>query len=240
MSLVEHWSARLRQRMTAELRQDLERLARAVEGQGAAWRDPEALRPLVDDALAAQAARQPERLAEALRPIVTGLVRAEERRRALRRRRVIAAVLAVSGGAGLLLWRHEVPRSVAAPHLPSLAMTAPAATAGEGPTAAGEALAAVVLAEDEGGFGLGHAARSDAELAGEVRQRLARCAPLRGAEVSFAVREGWVWLRGRASEAGREAAAAALGDLGEGVVVVNQITGSGPDAVAEGERERDG
>jgi hypothetical protein len=73
-----------------------------------------------------------------------------------------------------------------------------------------------------------------------VRDRLSRCAALADGQVSFAVKEGWVWLRGRASPGGRDAAAAVLDDLGDGVLVVNQIVGTGGEAVADTERGRDG
>ena len=56
---------------------------------------------------------------------------------------------------------------------------------------------------------------------------------LAGAELNFAVKDGWVWLRGHATEEARDAASQALTDLGEGVLVVNQIETAGRSLVAE-------
>lgn len=238
MQWTETWVERLRGHLTAEVRADVARLEREIESQSRSWRDPEALRTLVDAALVAQAGESPERLAAVLRPIVEDLVRQGERRQARRRRRLLAAALALAGGAGFLGWWHGAPLSIAAAPAP------PPSAVTEIPLAAGPAAAiappAVILEERGDGFGLGHAAVSDAELAITVRDRLSRCAALADGQVSFAVKEGWVWLRGRASPGGRDAAAAVLDDLGDGVLVVNQIVGTGGEAVADTERGRDG
>jgi hypothetical protein len=92
----------------------------------------------------------------------------------------------------------------------------------EGPPAP-QPPATVILEQSERGFGLGLAGFSDEELARAVRQRLSGCAELIGAPVSFAVKDGWIWLAGEASAAGREAASRALAGLGDDVMVVNQI-----------------
>jgi len=74
------------------------------------------------------------------------------------------------------------------------------------------------------GFGLGQAHVADGELAREVDRRLASCNELAGARIHFSVKDGWVWLRGEATARGRSAADRALADLGDGVLVVNQLT----------------
>jgi hypothetical protein len=86
----------------------------------------------------------------------------------------------------------------------------------------------VVLEETELGFGLGESARTDDELRIEVRDRLASLPELAGTRVRLSVRDGWVWLRGEATPDAREAATAALDDLGAGVLVVNQLVVPAP------------
>jgi len=82
----------------------------------------------------------------------------------------------------------------------------------------------VILEQRNDGFGLGQSPLTDEQLVREVRSRLAKCPDLAGAAISFSVKDGWVWLRGETTAAGREAATHALADLADQAVVVNQLT----------------
>ena len=230
------WTERWRGRLLAGVEADIARLERELEAQKAALRRAEALSPLVAK-LEERSARPPEELAGELRPFIEEMVRAGARAQAARRRRLLAvATVALAGGAGLVWWWQNHSALVFA-HTARVLDPAPgAARVVAAPRSEAERAPdppALVLAERGDGFGLGQASLADADLAVAVRSQLGRCSELAGAELSFAVKDGWVWLRGRAAEEARDAASRALADLGEGVVVVNQIETGGRNLVAE-------
>lgn len=233
--LLATWTERLRRHLLAGVEADIARLRQEVEAQRAALKQAESLRPLLAE-IEERTARPPEQIAAELRPFIEDLVRQREsqraRERSRRRRRAAAVVAAVAaiGAGGLWWWRNGSAEL-------SLAARAEARAAAAVPPveASAPAVAAARLVREESiaGFGLGQSTADDADLEEAVRARLSACPSLAGAEIRFAAKDGWVWLRGRASDAGREAAGEALAGLGDGVVVVNQIEGRPADLLAE-------
>lgn len=210
-AILNAWTERLRRRLLAGVEADIARLERELEAQRAALSDPERLRPLLGSAIGDAAGHSPEALAAALRPIVEELVRQPQRAAASRRRRGWASVGAAT--VVVLVAGAAFPRSTA---------LAPARIESGAPRRTPDS-PAVRLEETDAGFGLGQSGVSDEDLARAVRDRLEGRPELAGTRLRFAVKEGWVWLRGQADEATRRAAGEALADLGEEVVVVNQI-----------------
>lgn len=195
------------------------RLSRDVDALWDALRSPSTVRPLITDALRQQTEASPNEMAALLAPVVERLLRERETPPPARRGgrwlpAVAATLVAVTGAVAITngTWRGSALTEAAAGSRSESADAAPPALA-----------RAVVLQEGSFGFGLGGAAISDDELAQAVRSRLARCPELVGAPVSFSVTDGWVWLHGKTSADGRDAAARALSDLGGGAFVVNQL-----------------
>ena len=192
--------------VTARLERELDELRRSV-------RDPSTLRALVVEALQEEINADPSRVAAVLTPALDQLTRARAAAKPStpsRQWALLPVLIAVAAaGLGAMSWRgHSSAVNAATQKSPA--------------TETGNPMVALVE-ERSDGFGLGEAARNDAELVREVRARLSGCVALAGAQVSFSVRDGWVWLRGEASADGRAAAARALDGLGPGVLVVNQL-----------------
>lgn len=233
--LLATWFERVRRHLLAGVEADIAGLRREIEAQRGALREAESLRPLIAG-LEARAGRPPEEIAAELRPFIEEAILAGLRAQRRRTLALIAGGALVAAG-GLWWWRSGVPlislagraeaRAVVAAPAAALPAPAPASLAPSVPPVR------LVLDEDAGVFGLGRSSGGDAELAAAVRSRLAACTTLAGAEIRFAAKDGWVWLRGRASRGGREAAGEVLADLGEGVVVVNQIETAPADLLAE-------
>jgi len=196
----------------ARLDEEIARLHRTLA-------DPDALRPLVTEALHREVQDAPTALAGALAPVVDELLRA---RSLVRPQRPVRrpywpwlTLLTAAGAAGLLLLSWRVPAAMVS------------ATTGRALVATGSpaSVAAAPIREEPAAavFGLGETDVRDEELARTVGERLSTCDELAGATVRYSVRDGWVWLRGQATANGRDAAERALAQLGTGVVVVNQL-----------------
>ena len=217
----------------------LARLEREVDALRRAAVDPTTVRPVVVQVLRQELQRSPQEMAAILEPLLQEMLSPrtaaspEPHRRSPRWLPAAAAgmLLMVGGGFGETRWSPPAPAvsSASASHPVEVAASAPAAAPVSKPQA-------VILQESNGGFGLGHAQLSDAQLAREVRTRLASCKKLAGAAVSFSVKDGWVWLRGETTASGRDAAERALGDLGGGAFVVNQLVVGKPAADMLAER----
>jgi BON domain len=210
---------RLRRWLLGEHAETTERLRREVEELRQLVCDPAVLRVRVLAALHDEVTAAPAGVAAALAPVVDDMIRQrtappEVPRRGRRHWPWLSAVAAACmAGLGFLMMWQGGGAAVSA-SAEQIASPAPSAVP-----------ARVAIAEERSdGFGLGQAKLSDEALAREVRSRLAACDELIGASVSFSVKDGWVWLRGEATIAGREAASRALAGLGEGVLVVNQLT----------------
>ena len=205
---------RLRQMLLGNHSQVTARLERELDELRRTLHDPATLRGLVVEALQEEIRTDPSGVAAVLTPALDQLTReraAAQPPRALTRQWPLLSLLAIVAAAGFGLMNWRGPSSVVN------AATEQAPVTDTGRTAA------AVVEERSDGFGLGEATRSDADLVREVRARLSGCSALVGAQVSFSVKDGWVWLRGEASAAGRDAAARVLSDLGPGVLVVNQL-----------------
>lgn len=177
--------------------------------------DPDALRPLVIEALRREVQDAPAALARALLPMVDEMLRARGYGGPPRRARRYwpwLTLLTATGIAGLLLLSWRGPAAMVN-----------AATERQQVTADARAVAAIAEDHPPGIFGLRQTDLRDEDLADAVRQRLSACEQLTGAAVQFSVKDGWVWLRGQATAGGRNCAEHALADLGAGVVVVNQL-----------------
>jgi hypothetical protein len=207
---------------TLQLKREVEELRRALD-------DSAALRARVIEGLHAEAQAAPEKLAAALAPVVDELLRQRSNGRPLRSTRHYwpwMSALTAAGAAAVVLMNWHGPAAVvsaATEQAPALASAVEYAAVPLAP----------ILEEQSVGFGLGQASRRDDELAREVRARLSVCEQLQGAKVQFSVKDGWVWLRGGVSASGRDAADRALADLGDGVVVVNQLAAADATAMAD-------
>jgi BON domain len=194
-----------------QLRHDVQDLQRQVQ-------DPARLRPLVAAALREELATVPPAVLAALVPAVRECLRegaAGETVRSSHRiwsglMAVVGLVLVGSAGTG---WAPQDVGVTAARAVSRAPQVPPAPSA----------LAVNLQEDDAGTFGLNPSKKTDAALSRLVRARLQGCAALAGAHIRFAVKDGWVWLRGETTAAGRAAAAAALRDVGTGVLVVNQL-----------------
>ncbi len=208
------------------LRREIDDLRRQTEQMRQVVADPATVRPLLAEVLRQECSAEPSRFAAALRPVVEDCLSRREASLKLRRSRRSLGWL--SAGAALftvalvlVIGRANVTRVIEAKD----------AVARE---SVREALApqAVTIQEQKGGFGLGEASRSDADLVRQVRARLSSCRELFGSRVALSVADGWVWLRGTSTPAGRAAADRALADLGDGVFVVNQLEVAAPASAA--------
>jgi len=248
-AIIANWTGRLRRHLLSDVEADVARLAHELAQQRDALArqqgdlerqrqelaqqrydlkrqreclaDPERLRPLIAPALGAAAARSPEEMAAALRPIVEELAWRRQRGATARRRRRRAVALAAAAA----LVAFGAGATVVAPGLWSATAGAPPAATARPPGAPASTLQ---LEQTDAAFGLGRAGVGDDELSRAVRARLEERAELAGARLSFAVKDGWVWLRGQADESARRVADEALADLGDEVVVVNQIVDHRP------------
>ncbi|HVN83422.1 MAG TPA: BON domain-containing protein [Candidatus Binatia bacterium] len=215
-SAVDAVVARLRQMLVGNHSQVTERLERELDELRRTLRDPLALRALVIEALHDESLADPATVAEALGPALQHWghehPRTPPRLPGARARSWLPLIVVVAVGAAAAGWRGHGSVVRAATEQ----VTHPQSV---------QQLHDVVpmIEERHDGFGLGNASRSDAELVGEVRTRLSGCRDLVGARLSFSVTNGWVWLRGESSGRAREAATRALADLGDDVMVVNQL-----------------
>ncbi|MFI5396649.1 MAG: hypothetical protein ACHQ9S_14035 [Candidatus Binatia bacterium] len=205
---------------TLQLKHEIEELRRTLD-------DSATLRARLVEGLHEEAQTAPERLAAALMPVVDQLLRqrtASPSQPSTRHYWPWLSALTAAGVAAVVLMNWHGPAAVVS------------AATEQAPASAVEYAAAPlppILEEQAAGFGLGQASVRDEELAREVRARLSVCEQLMGARVLFSVKDGWVWLRGGVSAGGRDAADRALADLGEGVVLVNQLTVSDSTAMAD-------
>jgi hypothetical protein len=210
---------------TLQLKREVEALRRALD-------DSAALRARVIEGLHAEAQAAPEKLAAALAPVVDELLRQRGNGRPLRSPRHywpwMSALTAASAVAVVLMnwYGPAAVVSAATEQAPAPAVEYAAVPHATVPLAP-------ILEEQGVGFGLGQASIRDEDLAREVRARLSACEQLTGARLQFSVQDGWVWLRGEVSASGRDAADGALADLGDGVVVVNQLAVSDATAMAD-------
>lgn len=221
----------LRPQLLGGVEAEIARLQREIDRQRAALADLEGLRPQIDQMLAAEARPGSVPTAASLQPMIEAMLRRRERERSRRRWRAAAAMIALTGGSALVAWRWPLELARFDPAREHVAHEpAPAAAQVAEPQPAPPAL---TLVEQREGFGLAQAQRSDTDLAAEVRARLLGCPELAGVELRFSVKDGWIWLRGAAGEGARHAADRALADLGQGVLVVNQIESDGTSVFAE-------
>lgn len=205
---------RLRRMVLGDHGEITAQLQREVAELQAALRDPAMVRALIIEALYEEARSAPTEVAAALRPAMEGMLQS---RRARRRRWpwlsstiavVITAAVAVLSQANVAALGSASARATAAGAAPPV-KPVPVSTVWQDPSV---------------GFGLGQAHVPDSALAHEVTRRLAACKELAGARIRFSVKDGWVWLRGEATASGRAAADHALADLGDDVLVVNQLS----------------
>jgi len=201
------------------LQSDVQQLRRQVEQQQEALNDPATFESVVTAALREHARCAPDELADVLAPLVQRLVRVSA---APPQSPPPSSRGWVVGAMAVLLITLIIPRITATSE--ATVEVVPAAQAAQAaPVSVPAAPKVVILEERHEGFGLGEAVVSDGDLAREVRRRLAACPELQDAQVSFAVNDGWVWLRGEASDEGRKAAEQALRDVQPGVFVVDQL-----------------
>jgi len=240
---IERW----RRELLANVEADIARLESEVESQKIALADVARCQSLLREA--------PRQAVEPAAPVIAGIVEQILKQRARRRRVRIGIVGTVTALLALAFVESIAPLALhnrVAKLVESTskelrignagAEVAPAIAAGTAASSTdiGRAstesilqLEPVIVEESKDAFGLAQSTQSDVDIAGAVRDRLSRLPALAGFRVSFAVKDGWVWLRGHADEKGRDAAGQALGDLGDGVLVVNQIEITSRQQVAE-------
>lgn len=196
--------------ITAQLQREVAELRTAL-------RDPAMVRALIIEALYEEARSAPAEVAAALRPAVEGML---QQPRAGQRSRHRWPWL--SGATAVAITAVVAVLSQA--NVAAISSASASAAAGTGAAPAAPVPISTVWEDLSMGFGLGQASVADTELAREVDRRLATCSELAGARIHFSVKDGWVWLRGETTASGRAAADRALADLGNGVLVVNQLT----------------
>ncbi|MFI5366489.1 MAG: hypothetical protein ACHQ4J_12790 [Candidatus Binatia bacterium] len=207
---------RLRRMVLGHRAQLIDRLERDVQDLQRTVRDPATVRALVAEALQEELKAAPAEVAAALLPTLETHFARRAAPSGLRHARaslswLSAIVVAMLASLAVNTWR---------PQGTGVSEATEARPEHQAPTAP----QAVLLEQRSDGFGLGQSTLPDDQLAREVRARLAGCPELVGAPISFSVKDGWVWLRGETSTAGREAVTHALADLGDQAFVVNQLT----------------
>jgi len=193
-------------------------LQREVAELRAALRDPAMVRALIIEALYEEARSAPAEVAAALRPAMEGMLpqpQAEQRSR--HRWPWLSGTTALAITAVVAVLSQANVAAVSSASARASAPLAPGAVSAHVPVS-------TIWEDLSMGFGLGQAHVADGKLAREVDRRLASCNELAGARIHFSVKDGWVWLRGEATASGRAAADRSLADLGDGVLVVNQLT----------------